>query len=203
MMRILNIRGTERKDARGQKLLCSIVPFPEPVFRACREIRPDSRQPARAQPFIRRPFSWPPSGDQVSALSWIPPHYHASGPPPQAHTSAPPRRSGLYQSCRPRTLCPPYLGSSPPHSRCSCLANHPNPPASSWPGMACKRPPVGVPPLGVTLLKMASTSAGVVTFLYSTLSRSFKKQEVDVDAVGVVGGAGGRDGLEDFARLAL
>ncbi len=69
--------------------------------------------------------------------------------------------------------------------------------------MACKRPPVGVQPLGVTLLKMVSTSAGGVTFLYSTLSRSFKKQEVDVDAVGVVGGADGRDGLEGFARLAL
>ncbi len=65
--------------------------------------------------------------------------------------------------------------------------------------MVCKRLPVGVPPLGVTLLRMALT-AGVVTFLYSTLSRSFKKQEVDVDAVG---GADGCDGLESFARLAL
>jgi len=33
------------------------------------------------------------------------------------------------------------------------------------------------------------TSAGVVTFLCSTLSRSFKKQEVDVDAVGGADGA--------------
>jgi hypothetical protein len=48
---------------------------------------------------------------------------------------------------------------------------------SRWYGrrIACKRLPVGVPPFGVTLLKMASTSAGVVTFLYLTLSRSFKK----------------------------
>ncbi len=50
---------------------------------------------------------------------------------------------------------------------------------------------------------MASTSAGVVTFLYSKLSRSFKKQEVDMDAVGVVGGVDGRDGSKGFARLAL
>jgi len=133
MTRILSMKGNGMKRWRRPKMLCSIVPFPELVFRACREIRSRSRQWPQAQPFIRRPFSWPPFSDQVSALSWIPPHYHASGPPPRAHTSALPRRSGRCRSCRPRTSCPPCLGSSPSSSRCSCTANHPDPPASPSP----------------------------------------------------------------------